>query len=477
DWYAAEESEQRSQVARLRQVIATLLERLASAPHPAVHRVLCATLARSFDAAVREGAAQASDLVLVLASSIADATSVATIAEACTNPSVSGPIGALARPLGPAAALEVEGGQSLSPSGGALRAAHRVMHLSQGLGEGRGARSAALARDVFRLARGLEGVASARGQVELVEPGHAGRTLIDELEGTIEDFVALTRSARRRVLDDSMELDDIAVVTDAVPVSALMERAVRGEVPPNGDQWTSSVQALVDPLPEFLGQIVKLVLDGPLSLPINAGSDVHALPLERRKAALPAWLLPRRTIGSFYVVRPLGAGGVSTVFLARRQEERHDPQAESFALKVPEYDPTTARSLSEQEFLQMFRDEAGALLSLPAHENLARFVTFDLAARPKPILVMELIAGASLDRILRSNTLTMERAFLYLDGILAGLEAMHAVGVGHLDLKPSNVILRDGITPVLVDFGLSGRHLRPGCGTLEYTSRRCSACP
>jgi len=467
---AAQDSEQRRLVARLRQVIATLLERLASAPHPAVHRVLCATLARSFDAAVREGAAQASDLVLVLASSIADATSVATIAEACTNPSVSGPIGALARLLGPDDALEVEGGQSLSPSGGALRAAHRVMQLSQGLGGGGGYRSEALQRVVFRLARALEGVASARGQVELVEPGHTGRTLIDELEGTIEDFVALTRSARRRVLDGSMELDDIAVVTDAVPVSALMERAVRGEVPPNGDQWTSSVQALVDPLPEFLGQIVKLVLDGPLSLPINAGSDVHALPLERRKAALPAWLLPRRTIGSFYVVRPLGAGGVSTVFLARRQEERHDPQAESFALKVPEYDPTTARSLSEQEFLQMFRDEAGALLSLPAHENLARFVTFDLAARPKPILVMELIAGASLDRILRSNTLTMERAFLYLDGILAGLEAMHAVGVGHLDLKPSNVILRDGITPVLVDFGLSGRHLRPGCGTLEYTS-------
>jgi serine/threonine protein kinase len=45
---------------------------------------------------------------------------------------------------------------------------------------------------------------------------------------------------------------------------------------------------------------------------------------------------------------------------------------------------------------------------------------------------------------------------------------MHAVGVGHLDVKPSNVILRGGETPVLVDFGLSGRHLRPGCGTLEY---------
>jgi serine/threonine protein kinase len=62
----------------------------------------------------------------------------------------------------------------------------------------------------------------------------------------------------------------------------------------------------------------------------------------------------------------------------------------------------------------------------------------------------------------------MDQALRYLDGILGGLEAMHAVGVGHLDVKPSNVILRDGDTPVLVDFGLSGRHLRPGCGTLEY---------
>jgi eukaryotic-like serine/threonine-protein kinase len=107
-------------------------------------------------------------------------------------------------------------------------------------------------------------------------------------------------------------------------------------------------------------------------------------------------------------------------------------------------------------------------LSLPQHVNLARFVTFDLAARPKPILVMELIRGLGLDRLIRSRALTTDRVFHYLDGILAGVEAMHGVSVGHLDLKPSNVILRDGETPVLVDFGLSGRKLRPGCGTLDY---------
>src|SRR5690606_15338394 len=170
------------------------------------------------------------------------------------------------------------------------------------------------------------------------------------------------------------------------------------------------------------------------------------------------------------VVRPLGSGGVSSVFLARRLEERNNPKAEAFALKVPEYDPSTARSMTEQEFFQMFRDEAGALLSLPTHENLARFVTFDLSARPKPILVMELIRGTPLDRLLRSRALSMPRVIAHLDGVLAGLEAMHAVQVGHLDVKASNVILRDGGTPVLVDFGLSGRTLRPGCGTIEYTA-------
>ena len=116
----------------------------------------------------------------------------------------------------------------------------------------------------------------------------------------------------------------------------------------------------------------------------------------------------------------------------------------------------------------MFREEAGALLSLPKHPNLASFVNFDLSARPKPILVMELIQGQSLDRLVRNRSMSVGQVLGYLDGILAGLEAMHQVGIGHLDVKPSNVILRDDGTPALVDFGLSGRHLRPGCGTLEY---------
>jgi serine/threonine protein kinase len=63
----------------------------------------------------------------------------------------------------------------------------------------------------------------------------------------------------------------------------------------------------------------------------------------------------------------------------------------------------------------------------------------------------------------------MTRALNVIDGILAGLEAMHGASIAHLDVKPSNAILREGSAdPVLVDFGLAGRHIRPGCATLCY---------
>ena len=53
---------------------------------------------------------------------------------------------------------------------------------------------------------------------------------------------------------------------------------------------------------------------------------------------------------------------------------------------------------------------------------------------------------------------------------------MHSAGVGHLDLKPSNVVLRRDEQAVLVDFGLAGRHIRPGLRDRRRTARpRCGA--
>ena len=94
---------------------------------------------------------------------------------------------------------------------------------------------------------------------------------------------------------------------------------------------------------------------------------------------------------------------------------------------------------------------------------------FRLEARPKPILVMELVRGSSLESLLDRGELDTARALAVLDGVAAGLETMHASRIAHLDIKPANVILRDQeAAAVLVDFGLAGRSLRPGCGSPYY---------
>lgn len=465
---------------RLQQSITRLLERLEFGVDSSVHRVLCAALARSFDAAVREGAMQVGDLVLVVAAMLRDADSVTTIAEASTSPDVAVPMAALAAFLGPdridalsdesplSVASYADGRQPSEEALGKLEIAARLMRLSQGIVGAGGYHAEALRRVIFRLARTLEAISMARGQAELVDARETKGPVLVELEQACDDLAHMLRCAQRRVLGGPP--DRPSSDYGGPGLRALIEHGLTTDDTPTVDGVVAAAESLVVGLPESIGEAIQEVLLRIPSLPRAGRSSVVPVPLKERRAPLPNWLLPRRTIGSFYVVRPLGTGGVSSVFVARRYDERNDAKAESFALKVPEYDPSTARSMSEQEFFEMFREEGGALLSLPAHPNLARFVTFDLGARPKPILVMELILGTALDRLLRSRSLTMQRVTDYLDGILAGLEAMHEVGVGHLDIKPTNVILRDGETPVLVDFGLSGRHLRPGCGTVEYTA-------
>ena len=221
-----------------------------------------------------------------------------------------------------------------------------------------------------------------------------------------------------------------------------------------------------EPLPPAIASAIERVLVWLARRPVDRSEAGEAVASD---VALPGWVPLSRMLGNFYVVRPIGRGAGGSVLLAVRAEERTRADRELVALKVPDYSGDAARALSEQEFERLFREEAGALLALPAQANLARFITFDASAQPKPILVMEFVHGTNLERTLEAGELTMARALAIIDGLLAGLEAMHAVKIAHLDVKPPNVVLREGSgEAVLVDFGLAGRHIRAGCGSPYY---------
>lgn len=442
---------------RLKNATRVLLGNLRKAG-PSAHRVMCAAVARSFDASVREGAADPSDLVLTTICTLHDSVSVRAIMEGSTNTDMRNGLSAYAAFLD--ALTEDDRTDAETDVIGALTTMCRDLSVH---GSHRGE---ALRQTLLLLGRAVEAIGTARSLAELVEAGSGQRAVLEELADHAHSFEQLCESAVQRVLERTLPKSQTAAQSPRL--GEVVERHLTSTDPLDLAELDLAVRGIVERLPAPLRLTIVHVLEALKELPRSLPSEVTHSPAKGRALALPDWLLPRRTIGSFYVLRALGAGGVSSVFVAKRIEERKDDNAELYALKVPHYDPTTARSLSEQEFLEMFRDEAGALLSLPRHPNIARFVNFDMAAKPKPILVMELIAGQSLEKVSRSTTPTMVLVLKYLDGLLAGLSAMHAAGVGHLDVKPSNVILRDEHTPVLVDFGLSGRQLRPGCGTLEY---------
>jgi hypothetical protein len=460
--------EDEARAARLRdrwRLIAKALTTRFEKEGPSVlHRTISAALARSLDALVRAGACDLSDVLLVVGREETDPPEFETLAEASMDPDLVHVFTRYARFLRVCATSSTS-----DPSWPDVPAQLGAFEeLAQEIIPDGSGRREALRTVLVRLHNALAVVANAPSLRALSTTGASEPDAVVALEVAVAELGHVAAGARARL--EPMADAAIAQASTAGEhdLSLAVSRVLSGADPAlQGAVVDSWVKNLAQRVPAGMARVIATAVRTLADRPVERPSLESSGP-KLSDGQLPSWLPARRTLGGFYVVRPLGAGAVGSVFVVNRIEDRQDPLAERFALKVPDYSATAARSLSEAEFMRLFRDEASALMAVPTHDNLARFVTFDLAARPKPILVMELVEGMMLERTIASRALEMPRAIDVLDDVLAGLEAMHGVGVGHLDLKPSNVVLRKGDQAVLVDFGLAGRHIRPGCATGPY---------
>jgi tRNA A-37 threonylcarbamoyl transferase component Bud32/TolB-like protein len=153
-------------------------------------------------------------------------------------------------------------------------------------------------------------------------------------------------------------------------------------------------------------------------------------------------MLPQK-LSHYSVVEQIGAGGMGVVYRA------HDEQLDrDVALKV-----LPRKALADERARQRFRREALALARLN-HPNVGAIYEFG-SDTGIDFLVMELVAGVSLDAKLSGGSLP-EKDILRLGTQLAdGLDAAHSQGVIHRDLKPGNLRLTaDGRLKIL-DFGLA----------------------
>ena len=151
--------------------------------------------------------------------------------------------------------------------------------------------------------------------------------------------------------------------------------------------------------------------------------------------------------GRYHILRPLGEGGMGTVYLA----EQREPIRRYVALKVVKLGMDTGQVLAR------FANERQALAMMD-HPNIARI--FDAGATPKgrPYFVMEYIEGVPITQYCDRKRMAIgQRLELFL-AVCRAVQHAHQKGVIHRDLKPSNVLVMEqegAPVPKVIDFGIA----------------------
>jgi len=159
----------------------------------------------------------------------------------------------------------------------------------------------------------------------------------------------------------------------------------------------------------------------------------------------------------YEVLRRLGRGGMGVVY-----EARDEALQRSVALKaLPEVGP---------DEIARVQNEARLMATLQ-HPGIA--VVFGLETfRSMPVLVVEMLAGGTLQDRLRSGALPAPEVAALARPLADALDYLHAAGILHRDLKPSNVGFTASGQPKVFDLGVAVKADadRVAGGTLLYLS-------
>jgi TolB-like protein len=150
-----------------------------------------------------------------------------------------------------------------------------------------------------------------------------------------------------------------------------------------------------------------------------------------------------RTLAHYRISAAIGAGGMGEVYRATDTKLGRE-----VALKL-----LPAELAASPERLERFRREAKALAALD-HPGIVTVFSVE-EAEGVHFFTMQLVEGRSLDRVIPQGGMPLERLLTIATALADALAAAHERGVVHRDLKPANVVVGEGGSVKVLDFGLA----------------------
>jgi serine/threonine-protein kinase len=210
------------------------------------------------------------------------------------------------------------------------------------------------------------------------------------------------------------------------------------DLPP--DRRAPWLDAACEGRPELRRQVQRL-----LAADARESPFLDRPPGEILASALTGELAAGERLGPYRLLRPLGRGGMGTVYLAAGDDAQDERLV---AVKI------LHSGLESTLLRRRFLAERQILARLD-HPGLARLYTVGSTEDGRPYLVMERIDGEPVDVYCDRHRLTIDRRLELFRLICAAVEHAHQHLLVHRDLKPANILVTAEGAPKLLDFGIA----------------------